>query len=138
MKLKGIESELAESLIAEGHITEASLISTISKNPPLKIVKAIEMMHLLLCHKNHNTKECEYYSEDDWEMAFHVIWVARVVELMGDYTVDQILDALFNVKTAVESLKDNLSIDLFNQAFTPIALSTILRQDSPPVPELEE
>jgi hypothetical protein len=142
MKLKGIEPELAESLIAEGYITEEDVVQAVSKNPPPKFMKAVEMMHLLLCHRDHDGGECEYYGEENlsspWREKFHIVWIELVVGMTENYSVDEIIDSLFNVKHAMEALNDPLSIDLFNWAYTPKALSTTLLQGSPLSQEQEE
>jgi hypothetical protein len=79
-------------------------------NPSVEESNIVEILHSVLCNKNHSNGECSFYDElslsTKWEMPSHKLWLGITRRIMNkfDLTAEQLMDEISKCLSFLSSL----------------------------------
>ena len=91
------EAKILNQLISEGKVTENDVAQAKARSVIAEFDRElVETIHTVLCGSNHDTGECQWYTEEQlpntWELTYHKLWTAfasqpikLIPEAVSDY-----------------------------------------------------
>ncbi len=98
------EREILDQLVKAGKITEGDInkIMTPAKR------KLVEIVHLLMCTKDHDKSECSWYIEEQmdgtWKGPDHLQWIEKADDILrgSNMTIEEAISGFDYIRTVLK------------------------------------
>ena len=79
---------ILKQLVEDNKLTEEDLKKALFKSPSESTKRSVDIIHTLLCAKQHSSRECSYYQEEEldycWTSIDHQLWLGRTLILADE------------------------------------------------------